>query len=469
MGQAKLNYTKTNKYLYPAYQDFVVHAHSGDTTGSTYIHPYGFVTISNFKYTLEIKINGTSVVKLKAPMDNNDNANFHIQKVFQDYLKTDITPYHTDTDANKLPIHKVQGFNRNQNTLVEVEVLVGQEYNYASQSGSVTGLFFSNQTPLASNTQSTGVDTTFFVFNGVAQHETGEVFEVNTYELDGDGKFLTEYNTTNNQVTLQKETFSNRLRRTDYHTVGLFYGDKETFTSDAYDMRILLYDVDFNGIASATVSNPFATSTIVQDGMTHEKGIQWFGAGAQNLIDAGTFTEANFAASTFYSISTRDSSGSGTLEFSRWFYLVDDDCKGFETIRLAYVNTLGAWDYYNFNKRSTKSSTSKRTTFEANYGFNQDAGTDGWDYLTNQGGTQVLSNTVNEEIEANTDFIGEDMAVILKSLFVSPNVQMQLADGTWVGVVVVEKEYVKQTKANDNVIQYVIGISKSQKYKVQRR
>ena len=47
MGQAKLNYTKTNKYLYPAYQDFVVHAHSGDTTGSTYIHPYGFVTISN--------------------------------------------------------------------------------------------------------------------------------------------------------------------------------------------------------------------------------------------------------------------------------------------------------------------------------------------------------------------------------------------------------------------------------------
>ena len=91
------------------------------------------------------------------------------------------------------------------------------------------------------------------------------------------------------------------------------------------------------------------------------------------------------------------------------------------------------------------------------------------DYLTNQGGTQVLSNTVTEEIEANTDFIGEDMAVILKSLFVSPNVQMQLADGTWVGVVVVEKEYVKQTKANDNVIQYVIGISKSQKYKVQRR
>ena len=468
MGQAKLNYTKTNKYLYPAYQDFVVHAHSGDTTGNAYIYPYGFITIYNFKYTLEIKINGISVVKLKAPMDNNDNANFHIEKVFQDYLQTDITPYHTDTDTNKLPIHKVQKFNKNQNTLVEVEVLVGQEYNYDSQSGTTTGLFYSNQTPLTANTQITGVDTTFFVFNGVAQQETGEVFEVNTYELDGDGKFLTEYNSTDSTTTAQLETYNNKLRKSDYHTIGLFYGDKETFTSDAYDIRVVTYDASMSAVGAANVTNAFADSTIVQNGMTESKGVLWFGCGVQNLIDAGTFTLANFNTVKYYAIIPRKSDGS-IMGVGTWFEIQDEPCKGFETIRLGYVNTLGTWDYYNFNKRSTKSSTSKRTTFEANYGFNQDAGTDGWDYLTNQGGTQVLSNTVTEEIEANTDFIGEDMAVILKSLFVSPNVQMQLADGTWVGVVVVEKEYIKQTKANDNVIQYVIGISKSHKYKVQRR
>ena len=466
MGQAKLNYTKTNKYIYPAYQDFVVHAHSGDATGNTYLWPYGFIQIYNFKYTLEIKINGTSVVKLKAPKESNNNANFHIEKVFQDYLQTDNTPLTSST--NKEPIHKAQGFNRNVDTLIEVEVLVGQEYNYDSQGGTTTGLFYELQTPLAANTQTQGVDTTFFVFNGVAQHETGEVFEVNTYELDGNGKFLTEYNSTDSTTTAQLETYNNKLRKSDYHAIGLFYGDKETFTSDVYDIRVVTYDASMSAVGAANVTNAFADSTIVQNGMTNEKGIQWFGCGVQNLIDAGTFSLANFDTVKYYVIVPRKSDGS-LMGAGTWFEIQDEPCKGFETIRLGYVNTLGAWDYFNFNKKSIKSSTSKRTTFESNYGYMQDSTNDGWDYLTNNGGTQVLSNTVNEEIEANTDFITEDMATILKSLFVSPNVQMQLADGTWVGVVVVEKEYLKQTKANDNVIQYVIGITKAHKYKVQRR
>ena len=203
--------------------------------------------------------------------------------------------------------------------------------------------------------------------------------------------------------------------------------------------------------------------------MSNDDGLIWLGCGVQNFIDAGTTTEANWNNVTNYKILFSKTAGATRVSEDLFFEIQDEPCKGFETIRLGYVNTLGAWDYYNFNKKSTKSSTSKRTTFQANYGYNQDANSDGWDYLTNQGGTQVLSNTVTEEIEANTDFITEDMAVILKSLFVSPNVQMQLADGTWIGVVVVENEYLKQTKAIDSVIQYVIGITKAHKYKVQRR
>lgn len=49
---------------------------------------------------------------------------------------------------------------------------------------------------------------------------------------------------------------------------------------------------------------------------------------------------------------------------------------------------------------------------------------------------------------------------------------MQVGTGAaaeWVGVVVTEKEYTKQTAANDKVIQYVITVEKSHEYRVQRQ
>ena len=44
---------------------------------------------------------------------------------------------------------------------------------------------------------------------------------------------------------------------------------------------------------------------------------------------------------------------------------------------------------------------------------------------------------------------------------------MQLSNGVYVKVMVNEKNYIKQTKVNDKVIQYIIEIEKSNQTRIQ--
>ena len=147
--------------------------------------------------------------------------------------------------------------------------------------------------------------------------------------------------------------------------------------------------------------------------------------------------------------------------------LTDDDCKGFETIRLAYVNSLGTWDYYNFYKKSTKTTQLKKTYYKSNYGDYQGRS---YDQISAQGGKRALQTVAEEMIEANTDYITEAEATALKELFISPQVYMQVGTATsvqFVPVCVEEKEYIKQTSANDMLMQYVIQIKKGHNTRVQ--
>ena len=193
--------------------------------------------------------------------------------------------------------------------------------------------------------------------------------------------------------------------------------------------------------------------------------------GPQNLIDAELFDADDFPVGGSYKVEFREADT--TVAYKQLeFEITDADCKGFETIRLAWVNSLGAWDYYNFTKRSTRVTTSKRKNFRQNYGYNQDSGSDGYDYGTYQGGLQTFNNTVAQTIEANTGYITEEEAAVLESLYTSSLVQMYNADlgteGDWEPVIITEKEYVKQTTANDLLKQYVIEIQYSHNKRVQR-
>ncbi len=465
----KLVYTKggtTNRFVYPAYQDFTVQMYGGQ--GQTYIYGVGFVSPVNHKYKLDVKINGNLVISLKKTPDSNKRAWFHLEKIFQDFCKTDDSEWYLNTNTDRTQIHQISDFTRNLTNLIEVELIAGEQYE-------LNNVLYDTTTTLASQTQTYGINEKFYVYNGTRQHQDGEYYDVDIFAMDGDGLTLSEFTHQNTLgSTALASVLSNRnvlgakvnkLRLSDYHTIAFFNQNTDNLTNEPSKIRVIRYDENGSTIGSAVTDDNFLQPNTT---MTQDRGLIYYGVGPKNLVANGILTQSEMDASSFYRVDFRNSGNTATKSTALWFQIEDEDCKGFETIRLAWVNKNGGWDYYNFTKRSTQTSSSKRTLFEKNYGFFQNSNTDGYDYNSNQGGNQVLNNNVTEQIEANTSYIKEDEALVLKSLFTSPNVQMQNADGNYERVIVTEKDYVKQTSANDKLIQYVITVEKSHYYRVQR-
>ena len=186
----------------------------------------------------------------------------------------------------------------------------------------------------------------------------------------------------------------------------------------------------------------------------------YVGVGPKNFTNAGLTIPANTA---YYTVQAQ--TGASVEKGAIYtFDLQEDDCKGFETIRLAYLNRLGAWDYFNFTKKSTKNVNIKKALFKSTYGTWQE---DSYSYGTWEGGTGANSVMAVETIEANSDFMTEAEATAMEELFTSPQVFMQDGDN-FVPVFVTEQNYVKRTKANDKLMQYIVAIERSHSKRIQR-
>ncbi|BCV05361.1 MAG: hypothetical protein CM15mV105_030 [uncultured marine virus] len=64
-----------------------------------------------------------------------------------------------------------------------------------------------------------------------------------------------------------------------------------------------------------------------------------------------------------YKVTPRDDNAD-VIGQSYIFNVIDDDCKGFEKIRLTWLNRLGAWDYYSFTKRNVRTVETQRTSYK---------------------------------------------------------------------------------------------------------
>ena len=213
---------------------------------------------------------------------------------------------------------------------------------------------------------------------------------------------------------------------------------------------------------------------------------QFYGCGPANQRNAlegvGLFP-ANW---DYYTIQAYDSTTVKSKLYE--FHKQDEDCKGYETIRLTWLNRWGGWDYYNFTKKSTKTTNIKPVHYNQYGGtWNESHYTiHGW-----KGGKRVLNNLANEEITINTDWITEDIALWLEQLFVSNDVFILKEDdyNATVGglnndfpnlgttaytqkylepVIVKSTTNITKTKANDKLIQFSLDLEKSKRKRIHR-
>jgi len=158
-------------------------------------------------------------------------------------------------------------------------------------------------------------------------------------------------------------------------------------------------------------------------------------------------------------------------------YTININCptlKGYEPIRLTWLNQWGVWDYYTFKMKSTKSISTKGSTYQ------QLAGT--WNesiYLPNgyKGGKKAFRVNAMEKISMNTDFVNESESEWFEELINSPEVYILegfqvdadlSSPNTYVTPVrLITSNYTRKTVANDKLMQYTFEVEKSKTLRTQ--
>ena len=195
----------------------------------------------------------------------------------------------------------------------------------------------------------------------------------------------------------------------------------------------------------------------------------FIGCGKANIKNTSTLN----ASAKSYIIRARDSNNNSVSK-TYTFNIIDDDCKGFEKIRLTWLNRLGAWDYYSFTKRNVRTVETQRTSYKQISGlYNESV------FMTHgyKGGQKTFYTNAKERVTLNTDFVTESTATWLEELFTSPEVYILnefSTDGSegYINkyvqpVTITSSTYTKQTRANDDLLQYTLEIERSKNRVIQ--
>ena len=193
--------------------------------------------------------------------------------------------------------------------------------------------------------------------------------------------------------------------------------------------------------------------------LTEAKRLIYFGCGPGNLEAQSDNTNArpsNNAGWAYYTIrgTTAGLAGQTALYY---FIKQDGSCKGFKVRRLAWRNSLGCYDYFNFKKKSTQRIEVTRNNYNSIMGrFNGSK----WSYNNTMRGKNTRQVTAILKETLNTDWITEEDGRLLEKLIMSTDVYMvENGDTEFTeGVMITDSSFTRKTRANDKMIQYTIQI-----------
>ena len=285
----------------------------------------------------------------------------------------------------------------------------------------------------------------------------------NVYNASGaTDLFLSDVETSTGDYNLSG--YLNYIQDTDYHTVA-FLNDNSNFDSDIDFIEVAYYDSTGSLINSKQyIANISANGgEAPTDGsLTDAERLLYFGCGAGNLEAQSDTTAArpsNNSGWAYYTIrGTGNNSGTIAYKTAIYYFIKQDgSCKGFKVRRLAWRNSVGGYDYFNFKKKSTQTINVERNNYSSMLGtFNKSK----WRYNNTQRGKTTRQTTATLRETLNTDWITEQDASLLEKLIMSTDVYIvENADTDFTQAVMVsDTSFVKKTVANDKLIKYTINI-----------
>ena len=138
----------------------------------------------------------------------------------------------------------------------------------------------------------------------------------------------------------------------------------------------------------------------------------------------------------------------------------DKSCKGYTMRRLAWRNSKGAYDYLNFELKSTDTLDVTRNKYSKMIGiFNKSK----YRYSDWDKGQAVRETSAIRKETLNTGYLDAEQASLVKECLLSTDVYIvqNVDTGITQSVIVTDSSYIKKTVANDKLIQYTVKIEYS--------
>ena len=271
-------------------------------------------------------------------------------------------------------------------------------------------------------------------------------------------------------------------RLEDYGTLSFFNflntstNSFQVGTDDASVNNIDNIEISLYNSSGILLTSPFQIECIDSNGGWQYPNdfsaarILYFGAFPANLDGWSTVWDTYKTQVSYYTIRAYDDQ---TSEISQLYKIniISNPCKGFEPIRLTWLNQWGTWDYYTFNKKSIKSLNTNRTS------YTQLGGT--WNENTfringYKGGNKNFRVNTKQKLTINTDFVNDSEAVWFEDLINSSEVYILNSFNSSIDdarsgitnkyvepVALTTSNYVRKTKANDKLIQYTFVLEKT--------
>ena len=478
-------------------------AHKQMPVGTEWIYTVASTNVGQykFKYFVDVYISSdgtTFAVRLKFSPNSLGYGIVNFSDIFEQYVTSTNIGATTappssfkqiaNTQYQSCPIHLIDEASTSTDSAVMVNLLFGEEYSTNSTDAPteyiflawVTSIFTWNamaynneQIRVGNNPPAYGIDLTNWKQANINYSALIQNPQYPNYLLTG---------TSSNFLTLAPKGSTQNapgqfIRMGDYHTMAILNGPLIQAHVKPTILAFQYFDSSGGYVGGNQVQLNYNSGFVDLSGASSisnaNEAMIFLGVGTANIIGRGSFIPTN---TSNYLVFMKNSNGA-LISAPMQFTLQDDDCRGYETIRLTWLNKFGAWDYYNFTKKNTRGSDIKRTEFNKIKG--------NWNksfYVKNgyERGLTTLHTNITENLTLNSDwFTNDEEAAWLEGLFISPEVYILEQDivtdtnpaeyGKYVTPVHIRnKKYQRYTRANDKVAQYEVDIEYSINKRVQR-
>mgnify|MGYP003650910231 FL=1 len=445
----------------------------------------------NVKFIAEVHISNdlppnpsvsTDVIGTFKTTPNNAGVGiFDLSPVLESFVKSDNlagfnSEYKATTlgDGSVVPIHLIDKYSRNQNALSYLAIRFKIEYTDNDPASSTFG-----------NLITTDIKDSdlYNIFNGYLKY-TDVLDLANTPYTQTTGNnfgYPIPQKFTLSQASGQFLTNAPTTQYANVNDYGTF--SFLTIQSKPTKIRLVYYNSSNVSIGQEDVDYTYSNGAVANLDAKASKRLFYFGGFPANLRNWSTAFNALVSAGTieggYYTV---EPIFAAATNFGQK-YTINVNCpntKGFESIRLCWLNQWGAWDYYTFTMKSSKTISTKGSTYRQLEGtWNEST------YKVNgfKGGKKAFRVNATEKITMNTDFVNESESEWFEELINSPEVFILngfQSDIQFSGVLTIPamnqyvtpvrlttSSYTKKTIANDKVMQYTFEVEKSKTLRTQ--